>query len=679
MKCLIALLVLPLFLNAQDTISTGLIDPCPDEIAKYVTPGSPVLSTKLIDPPKSCDLSKFIPAIGNQGVQGSCTAFAVAEALTILDNQKKKRKFSIHQLQDFNYFYSPAFIFNVGKSKYPVPRSEKCEDGISYIDAFLVARDYGCSPWHLAVYNPSGTAGCSSNYYPSDKAFKEAKKNKIITFQKPDLDVNVFKCLLADEPGYPICIAAYIDKEYLNASYKKNGNALWLKKGGSTGLTNNRHAMLIVGYADSINCFKVLDSRGYDRGDDGFIWMSYDLLRNNTIYDAYVCAFDGELLKSQKSTGEAEIQLNEGSIATSWLKEGYYRTFNGFRIWCRKVDVKNQKAVYRIIDNHTDEPLTPSVTLNVNQQKYFNIKDKTLSIFLKGFERKGKNIFNKASVFDISITGEKLNEEFVKRGSTKEDVTRLFYLTYVSQLFKKAYNDDNSVYIGFNNNYKIGDVVNSDNELKLSNPVDNMDSLGLIHHNGIVTTTFDHSYDISLIVDTMKNTNSSLNDSIRTSFMTFHSKSDFHLNYFLEALSAKFDDSLTAFLKNNTNLEVTSVSWSSDVSRIGSSLLDSFLNSKNTVFENYSRTVMENDSKIITELINLDSLEGRLKIKEPPSKYMLDKLKEGIIVSLKNGNSKNLAMLKLSLSDKGDDIKISLKGKWPFRMRTEKMSFYIAR
>jgi hypothetical protein len=77
-------------LNAQDTLATRLADPCPDEILKYVTPGSPVLSINLSSLPKSHYLTQYIPVIGNQGKQGSCTAFAVAGALTILNNEKRR-------------------------------------------------------------------------------------------------------------------------------------------------------------------------------------------------------------------------------------------------------------------------------------------------------------------------------------------------------------------------------------------------------------------------------------------------------------------------------------------------------------------------------------------------------------------------------------------------------------
>jgi len=466
-------------ISAQETLVTGLEDACESDINRNVTPGAIVLSSNFINPPKSVDLSKYLPAIGDQGTQGSCTAFSVAEALTILRNQHDSKTFNIRILQDLNTFCSPAFIFNIGKSKYPFPRSENCEDGISFIDAFIVARDYGIVTWPFIKYNPNGTAGCESKNFPDYKALKEGQKNKIVTFQRPDLDLNLFKCLLADNPGYPICIAVNIDKEYKKASNKESGSAIWAKKGISiAGQVNNRHAMLIVGYNDSIQCFKVLDSRGIEKGDNGFLWLSYDLLASRVIYDAYVCSFDGSLLKSQKAinSGSADLYLNIGSTKSTWLKQGYFRTFNGFRISCNEIDLLNKRVTFRIVDAYTKKVLVANITLTLYQQKYFTLKGKTFSLSLKSFERKGYGIFKKAIVFDISVSNEKIGEQFepfIKYGNLKEDFERLFY-GFISKTKDEMQNTE---YIGQLINFSVGDIVSSNSNLLHTLPDNNIDSL----------------------------------------------------------------------------------------------------------------------------------------------------------------------------------------------------------
>src|SRR5258705_10634440 len=108
-------------LKAQDTLATGLESTLCDSIAyKYVAPGSPPISIlRARNPLPSFDLSTFLPFVEDQGVQWSCTAFSVCAALSILDNQQHGKRFNTPDFSARNYIFSPAFIFNVAKSKYP--------------------------------------------------------------------------------------------------------------------------------------------------------------------------------------------------------------------------------------------------------------------------------------------------------------------------------------------------------------------------------------------------------------------------------------------------------------------------------------------------------------------------------------------------------------------------------
>ncbi|OMP80047.1 C1 family peptidase [[Flexibacter] sp. ATCC 35208] len=580
-------------------------------------------------------MSRFLPAVCNQGQQGACTAFAVAGALTILRSQSRNKTYDLNRVLDFNSFYSPAFIFNIAKSKYPYPRSEQCVDGISFIDAFLIARDYGSVPWLSCRYNPAGTAGCLSINYPDSKAIKDGRQNRIITFQRPDLDLNVFKCLLADKPGYPICISVMIDQLYKNASNNREGAAIWAKKGPPiVGQANNRHAMLIVGYADSIRCFKVLDSRGFEKGDNGFLWLSYDLLRDKVIYDAYVCSFDDNLLKSQKSVGATDLDLKVGSTKTSWLKQGYYRKFNGFKVFCSRIDRRAGTVNFSISDAHTDQVLVPNILLTLNQQKYFTLRGKTFSLYLKDFTFKGKNVFKKAIEFDISLSAERVDEQFYRLGSTKEDLELLFSNTFIRQgrEEKRA-----MFYIGHKPNIGLGDQLDENNDVTNQATLSGTDS-SLIYPSLPSISTYSYSGDT-----------------------TIKSPFDFRVNNFLAAMSADMDDSLRSFLNSNSHLRVTKCGWQYDNLDIGK-----YWFSKEDTTAMYDSVDAKGNvvpPVLIYGIYNLYSLEGTLHVDSAMSNNMRNRLAKGVTFVLRQNKRYPLATITLRLE--GEDVRIKTNGKIP--------------
>jgi C1A family cysteine protease len=638
-RLLYSLIFLPWIANSQDPISTGLENPCDEEINRYVTPGAIVFSSSSLVPPSIVDLSDFLPAIGNQGVQGSCTAFAVAGALTILTHQRNNRKFS-RSLQEFNHFVSPSFIFNIGKSKYPYPRSENCRDGISYIDAFLVVRDNGAVYWPLSQYNPSGNGGCLSKYYPSDKALKTAKETKILTFQKPDLDLNLLKGLLSEQPGYPICIAVNIDTEYQRAINKEN-NSTWLKKGNPIpGQTNNRHALLIVGYDDSRRCFKVLDSRGSEKGDNGFIWMSYDLLLNRTIYDAYVCSFDDRLLKTQKSQGkEEEIQL--GTTIPTYLKEGYFRIFNGIKIGCLDIDKKNNLVRFRVSNSYTGRHIS-DLTLSLYQQKNLIIDSKTFSIFTKEFSQKdGHNPMRSSIRFDLSLQKGELVEEVVESGLFRETLNNLFLWTFIEE---SKYSIQKYHYIGSipeMDRSIVGSYLDSRNRILLEFP-DSIKSNKpeIFYYNEPFTTTRSGQTRFELF---------SLRNFLKV-------MSEFNkINIDSGSLS-----SYSELIKSIASKEIFSInSWTWQINGVRPDKFAEFVYSDRGQFANQVNTILSNSSAfLVQQSYDLVGFTGSIKLTNDLSEQTKNNLLKGAHISVNNGTS----FIDITKSETENTIQISWQG-----------------
>lgn len=641
-------------LGQEDTVITGLREPlCQEEKDILFPPGAVVFSNTLADLPLKKDLSDFLPAIGDQGQQGSCTAFAVAEAITILYNQAKQKRYNLSEIMDYTNWYSPAFIFNIGKAKYPYPRSEDCSDGISYIDAFLVARDYGVARWPLAKYLSTSNAGCVNKYYPSASVLKQAAKDKIVTFQRLDLDLDLFKNLLAEEPGYPICISVVVDQGYKKASNKENG-CVWSAKSQSIPRqVNAKHAMVIVGYDDQKQCFKVLDSKGFQKGEGGFIWLSYKLLEQRVIYDAYVCSFDDKLLRAQKNSGEKELDLSNGIPEETWLKESYFRAFNGFRIWCIDIDKSEQTATFRISNNFTQEVLVPEIMLRMNSQKFFTLRGRTFSIFLKKFGIRGKNPFKPAAVLDISLLGEKVMEQFVKEGQSKRLLQTLRLLGLVSELNESA-------------NQTIENLLNKEVPQEVGKPTKRQSIY-------VGTNT---SLAIGTIVDSKNNAimpKLSMFDSLITKSPMFDAPAytidrvkEFPFYYLLNGIYEKLNDTLRLIMESMDTFHLTKVRYNLDavdVQRIRSILV----NDSSKISIEYLNTASSKGYQIISNSLNMKRLEGEGLLKLPITDPIRELLKHGFVINLDNvGNS-----ITLILKER-DVLQIKLAGRFPMRLAKEK-------
>ncbi|MDJ1470262.1 hypothetical protein [Xanthocytophaga flava] len=140
--------------------------------------------------------------------------------------------------------------------------------------------------------------------------------------------------------------------------------------------------MCIVGYEDEKHAFKVLDSRGERWGDEGFIWIDYDLMSDNTVvYDALVCSFDDKILRDQTygREGEGDPEHPNEEIDTNWVKSGYYRDFGTYRIACADIDKKNETAKILIRDS-IGAALTPIITIKLLDTKQIRVNKDVITI-----------------------------------------------------------------------------------------------------------------------------------------------------------------------------------------------------------------------------------------------------------------------------------------------------------
>lgn len=215
------------------------------------------VSDIIIDPdmPSEYDISKFLPEVRSQGKQGSCVAWATGYYLKSFQENYEDVKNGILAMDNE---MSPAYIYNQIKVG-------DCSDGSIVQDALDIISDQGIVDMAIMPYNPTE---CSMQ--PDEPTIILAEPNKIDNYVYLDEDLLLEQTkahLLNDQP---VVIAIKIDRSYFGAR-DEEGMYIYRKYKSDDG----GHAMLVVGYNDQMNAFKVVNSWGKDWGNQGFVWIDY--------------------------------------------------------------------------------------------------------------------------------------------------------------------------------------------------------------------------------------------------------------------------------------------------------------------------------------------------------------------------------------------------------------------
>jgi uncharacterized protein (TIGR02145 family) len=217
--------------------------------------------------PASYDLTSFMPPVRNQKTQGSCVGFCLA-------NLK-----SYHERLEFGYTYSgddkimsPAFIYNQVKA-YP-----DCGSGSNTINALNFLKQKGVSTESDFPYNVNN---CSN--YPSNTVMTNALKNKIREWQGFTFLNNsnvLYEMKFAISQMQPVVIDFKVDAEFTKLNLFSWGTIIWKENTSGDPTVNGiktpgYHCALLVGYDDSKNAFKLLNSWGTLWKNDGYCWVDY--------------------------------------------------------------------------------------------------------------------------------------------------------------------------------------------------------------------------------------------------------------------------------------------------------------------------------------------------------------------------------------------------------------------
>jgi hypothetical protein len=242
--------------------SLGLINASSTEIARMPQIRH-LLSVSTL--PSAADLSAKMPAVGYQGQEGSCVAWATAYAMRGYEARGDVWSGIAPQDTDPKLNFSPSFVYN------------QLNHG----------RDAGITiPAALALLHQEGAATLADMPYvagqytaqPSKAALADAAHYKLATFGfiSPS-DLTSIKAQLVAR--IPVTLAI---KVYANF-YALGPNQVYA---GTAGTYEGGHAVTAVGYDDAKGAIKIINSWGTTWGTAGYGWISYAALNQITV-EAY--------------------------------------------------------------------------------------------------------------------------------------------------------------------------------------------------------------------------------------------------------------------------------------------------------------------------------------------------------------------------------------------------------
>jgi C1A family cysteine protease len=266
--------------QSNDPVSTILIDLLKDRRQGLNrTPSATLSKVKVADRrsylgniPSKFTLNTPPVEPNGQGNECSCVSWAIAYTARsfYLNTSFTNANGSIN----YASVCSPEYMYNQTKI------SLDCEKGSYFIssDGKLGALDLlvqqGVCKWKDMPYTDEGCAiQPNSSQKSSALSAKISKYEQVAGFST----LEIKKLLLSQTP---IIIGAMVDEGFVNATKSFVWNS---KKGKDLG----GHALVIMGYDDAKNAFKIQNSWTTSWGDSGYSWLDYNYY-NQVVFEAFI-------------------------------------------------------------------------------------------------------------------------------------------------------------------------------------------------------------------------------------------------------------------------------------------------------------------------------------------------------------------------------------------------------
>ena len=209
--------------------------------------------------PEEVDLRKMFTPIKNQGSLGSCSAFAMVSIYEYILKKNEKCDTDLSEL------------FAYHNARVRANKSVDAEDGSSLYDIVMGMGEQGIC---LEKYHPYTVDRNAAE--PSLEAKTDAETRKVTKALNVERKIDHIKAAVAE--GYPVAISLCIyDSFATNTGFVSYPSDAELK--GDAGY----HAMVVCGYSDKEKVFVVRNSWGEDFGDNGYCYIPYSYIGNDSL------------------------------------------------------------------------------------------------------------------------------------------------------------------------------------------------------------------------------------------------------------------------------------------------------------------------------------------------------------------------------------------------------------
>lgn len=214
--------------------------------------------------PPSADLRGGCPAVYDQGDLGSCTANAIGAAIEF---DQMKQKLAAATPSRLFIYYNERVI----EGSIDTDGGAQIRNGIK-----SVASDGAC-PETMWAYVEANFATP-----PPTPCYQYAKLHPAVQYDRVNQDAGQMKACLAS--GYPFVFGFTVYESFEGDAVAKSG---MLQMPGLTETEVGGHAVMAVGYNDSVSRFLVRNSWGTEWGVGGYFTIPYAYLTDSNLADDF--------------------------------------------------------------------------------------------------------------------------------------------------------------------------------------------------------------------------------------------------------------------------------------------------------------------------------------------------------------------------------------------------------
>lgn len=248
--------------------------------------------------PSKVDLSGSMPDVGDQGFQGSCVGWATGYyCKTYQEVYEKKWK------EDENA-YSPSWVYN--------QINGGVDEGSRFSEALDLLVSKGCDFMDNFRYASLDYISQPDNASKTNAAHYKSSSWKYLTQTKED-----FRTILASSQVILISLPVYPDFDNISSTNEIYDD--W------SGVSRGNHALCVVGYDDSKQAIKFINSWGASWGLSGYGWIAYDKIPD--LNNAYILSDKVNIYDTQYLLGDFDGDKNQDVFTANGY--GFYISWNG--------------------------------------------------------------------------------------------------------------------------------------------------------------------------------------------------------------------------------------------------------------------------------------------------------------------------------------------------------------